>query len=118
MRLTGAVQLAIEDLDERILLALVREALTEESMMFELFFNWRAIMAKLSELETRIAAISTKIDKAQTEILAAIGTLRAELADVDLPPGADAALTALDAKAQAMDEIIPDAPVPEPPVAA
>ena len=73
------------------------------------------IMAKLSELATALTDVSTKLEKARAEIVAKIAELQAALgADVDLPADVQAALDALTAKAQELDDIVPDAPAPDP----
>ena len=65
---------------------------------------------KLAELAAALTAIDTKLTKAQEEIIAEIQKLRDALNDVDLPAEATAALDALSAKAQALDDVVPDAP--------
>jgi len=72
-------------------------------------------MAKLSELAATLVAVNDKLDKSKVEILAKIAELQAAIgADVDLPADAQAALDALTAKAQELDDIVLDAPAPEP----
>ncbi len=67
-------------------------------------------MRTLNELETTLNQVDDKLDKAKTEITAEIAKLREQLGNVTLPAGAEAALTRLEAAAQALDDIIPDAP--------
>lgn len=74
-------------------------------------------MAKLSDLEAQLTAINSQIDKATTEITTEIANLEAQLTNVDLPAGAQAALDSLKAKVQALDDLNPDAPAPTPPPA-
>jgi hypothetical protein len=69
------------------------------------------IMAKLSELAVALAAVDAKLGKAQAEIAAQIAALQAALVDVEIPAEAQALLSAIAAKAQALDDIVPDAPV-------
>lgn len=64
----------------------------------------RVIMAKLSTLASTLEALADKLDKVFVEVTA----LKTALADVDLPPGAVAALDRLTAIAQAVDDINPD----------
>lgn len=74
------------------------------------------IMAKLSELASALVAINDRLGKAKAEIVAKIDELQSALvADIVLPTDAQAALDALTASAQALDDIVPDpAPAPEP----
>lgn len=62
------------------------------------------IMAKLSELAAKVTAVADQVDKVKTEVQ----KLKDSLADVDLPPEAQAALDRLAASVQAVDDINPD----------
>lgn len=72
------------------------------------------IMAKLNELQAELAAVNTQLSKVSGEVLAKIAELTAALANIDLPPGAADALAELKEKAQALDDIVPDAPATTP----
>lgn len=72
------------------------------------------IVMKVSELSTALGNIATQLDKAQAEIVAEIAALKAALENVDLPADAQTALDNLSAKAQALDDLNPDAPTPPP----
>lgn len=72
------------------------------------------LIMKLSELAAALGGIDNRLTKAQTEITTEIQNLRDALSNVELPAEAAAALTALEAKAQALDDVVPDAPAPEP----
>lgn len=65
-------------------------------------------MTKVTELATKIDAVSDKLGKASGEILSEIATLRS--AAGELPADAEASLARLESMAQALDDIIPDAP--------
>ena len=67
---------------------------------------------KLSELAAAIVAVNNGLDKAKTEILAKIAELEDSLQDVEIPAEAQAAIDDLRVKAQALDDIVPDAPPP------
>ena len=67
-------------------------------------------MTKVSEVEGLVVGVTEQLAKASGEILDAIAKLQAALADAELPDGAVAALADLSAKAQALDDIVPDAP--------
>lgn len=71
-------------------------------------------MAKISELPGILDKLSTQLEKAQTEIVAEIATLKASLEDVDIPPAAEASITKLGTLAQTLDDINPDLPPPTP----
>ena len=75
-------------------------------------------MIKLAELATALGAVNDKLEKAKTEILAKIAELQDALANVEVPADAQAALDTLVAKAQALDDIVPEVvpPVVETPV--
>ena len=68
------------------------------------------LMTKVSEVEGLVVGVTEQLAKASGEILDAIAKLQGELADAELPAGAVAALADLAAKAQALDDIVPDAP--------
>ena len=70
----------------------------------------QTIMRTLNELESALAGIGDKLDKAKTEITKEIAALREQLGNVALPPSAEAALARLETAAQALDDVIPDAP--------
>lgn len=64
------------------------------------------VMANVQELEARLDDISTQLSKATQEIVQKIG----EIQSADLPPEVSAKLDELKAKAQALDDIVPDQP--------
>lgn len=66
------------------------------------------IMTKLDELQGIIDKIDDQLTKATTEITNAINDLKNQLANVDIPPGAQASLDKLTALAQGLDDIVPD----------
>lgn len=70
------------------------------------------IMMKVSEIQAQLDAVGAQLTKAKDEILAKIAALEAALGDADVPAEAEAALEALKAQAQALDDIVPDAPPP------
>jgi hypothetical protein len=79
------------------------------------FFNSENDM-KLSELSGLLNDVLAQLAKAKAEILDKIESLETALSDVELPQDAQDALAALMAKAQALDDVVPDAPVdPEEP---
>jgi predicted nucleic acid-binding Zn-ribbon protein len=85
------------------------------SKLLDLLLPWRVvnrkldtIMAKLSDLATRVTAIETTLNKVKTEVEA----LRDSLGDVELPAEAEAALVRLEAISKTIDDLNPDAPVP------
>ncbi len=69
------------------------------------------IQMKVSEIASTLTAVSDQLSKAKGEILAKIAALETSLSNVDLPPDATAALDGLKTQAQALDDIVPDAPV-------
>ena len=79
-------------------------------LFWELGQNCKTILMKISELNGSLNALSTQLDKATGEIVAEIQTLKDALANVDIPADAKASLDALTAKAQALDDLNPDAP--------
>ena len=54
-----------------------------------------------------IQAVGTQLTKAKDEIVAKLAQLEAALANTNLPPEAEAALTDLKAQAQALDDVVP-----------
>lgn len=77
-------------------------------MWFQKDKEQRQIMAKLNELVGLVNEVNAKLDKAKDEVVARIAALEAALSDVDLPADAVEALDALKAKAQTLDDIVPD----------
>jgi chromosome segregation ATPase len=71
---------------------------------------WSELMAKLNELAAQLVALNDQVNKARTEVLAKLLDLEAQLSNVDLPAEAQAALDALKASVQAVDDVVPDAP--------
>ena len=74
------------------------------------------IMAKVSTLGATLSAIKAQQEKADAEIRTkldeqkkAIENLTNQLGDIDIPADAQAALEALQASTQALDDIVPDA---------
>lgn len=73
------------------------------------------IIMKQSELAANLEGVSSQLSKAKDEILAELDKLRAS--DPDLSPEGIAAVQKLGNIAQALDDVIADAPPPvEPPV--
>lgn len=79
------------------------------------------LMANVNELEGELRTIRQQNEKALGEIrskldelLLRITTLEGQLANQELPDGAQAELTALKVAAQALDDVVPDAPTPTP----
>jgi len=71
------------------------------------------IMTDVSQLAAKIDAVSDKLGKASGEIMNEIATLRATAGQ--LPADAEASLARLESMAQALDDIVPDAPASEEP---
>jgi vacuolar-type H+-ATPase subunit E/Vma4 len=67
------------------------------------------IMSKLSNLAAALTGIDSKLTEAQMEIVAEIQKLRDSLGNVELPPEAEAALASIQAKANALADVIPNA---------
>lgn len=64
-----------------------------------------------------LAGVNDKLAKAKTEIVGKIAALEAQLADAGkLDADDQAAIDAVKAAAQGLDDVVPDAPVDEPPV--
>mgnify|MGYP001766201502 CR=1 FL=1 len=78
---------------------------------FTLNCNHEVILMKLSELAMQLSALAAQLDKAAGEIVAKIDDLETALADTEIPEEAATAIEELKAKAQALDDIVPDAPV-------
>jgi hypothetical protein len=76
------------------------------------FFNSENVDMKLSELSGLLIDVLAQLAKAKAEILDKIENLETALGDVELPQDAQDALAALMAKAQALDDIVPDAEAP------
>jgi ACT domain-containing protein len=76
------------------------------------FLNSEDLSMKLSELSGLLNDVLAQLAKAKLEILDKIESLETALSDVDLPEDAVAALAALSAKAQALDDVVPDAEAP------
>lgn len=68
------------------------------------------IMTTVNEVAATLVTLSNELAKARVEIVAKIDELTAALANVTLPPEAEQALADLAAQAQALDDIVPDAP--------
>lgn len=68
----------------------------------------------ITEATAKLNSLGDQLEKASTEILKEIETLKAATVNVQLPAEAEAAIDRLTAKAQALDDINPDAPVPAP----
>lgn len=69
------------------------------------------IMSKLSELTPALAAVDAKLDKISTEtksLKLLIMQLQELLSNTPLPPEADALLTSIQEKAQAIDDQVED----------
>lgn len=67
-------------------------------------------MTDVTQLAAKIDAVSDKLGKASGEIMNEIATLRATAGQ--LPADAEASLERLETMAQALDDIVPDAPAP------
>ncbi len=65
---------------------------------------------KLSELADALTAVNTQVDKAAKEIVDAVKKLEDQLANGEISPAAEGALTALKAKVQALDDLNPETP--------
>lgn len=72
--------------------------------------NWK-VGILMGEVQDAVDAVVVELGKAKDEIVAQIADLEAQIAAGEVPD-----LTALKAAAQALDDVVPDAPV-EPPVA-
>lgn len=77
----------------------------------------KIIMTQVS-LQAELQALKAQNEKAKGEIVAKFAALEAALANQDnTTPETDAALADLKISIQGTDDIVPDAPVEEPPVA-
>lgn len=65
---------------------------------------------KVNELAGKLDAVTAQLEKAKTEIVAKVDALVAALDNVELPAEASAKLAELQAKAQELDDLNPDAP--------
>jgi len=65
---------------------------------------------KLTELAGQLSAVNSTLDKAAKEIVAAVKKLEDALGDGEIPAEAETALAELKTKAQALDDLNPDAP--------
>ena len=75
--------------------------------------NHKLVMSKLSELETILAAVNGKLEKARTEIVEAGATLKAQIdqqGDPELSAAAQAQLDRLTAVSTSLDDLNPDTP--------
>lgn len=70
----------------------------------------KIIIMKLSELQGKLDALNTQLDKSTAEIVAEVQTLKDSLGGVELPADAQASLDRLATKVQALDDLNPDAP--------
>lgn len=66
------------------------------------------IIMKVRDVNALLLGVETKLDKAKTEILAEIQTLKDQTADADLPEDASATIARLAEKAQGLDDVVPD----------
>ena len=77
--------------------------------------NCKEVAMRLNELSAVVNGLVGQVEKVKTEVLARIDELSAALQDVALPAEAEAALDALRAGIQGLDDLNPDAVVePEP----
>lgn len=74
------------------------------------------IMSSLNQLNERLVALEGQITKAAGEITTEIANLREQLGNVQIPADAVATLERLSTAAQSLDDIVPDAPAPDPEV--
>ena len=72
------------------------------------------IMTQVNDLAAKIEAVNAQLEKAKNEIINHINALQDALANVELPADAEVALNNLMGAAQALDDLNPDAPAPEP----
>lgn len=78
--------------------------------------NNEVISMKLNELATQLSGLAVQLDKAAAEIVGKIDELETALADTEIPDEATVMIEELKAKAQALDDIVPDFIPVEPPV--
>ena len=70
-------------------------------------------MSTMEELQATLDAVGEQLTKASAEIVAEIATLQAEIANAgNTTPGVDASVARLQALAEALDQLNPDAPTP------
>lgn len=76
------------------------------------------IVTTKDELAASLNLLADKADKAKTEIVSAVDSLKAEIANANVDsPAISAALARLDGSVQALDDLNPDAePTPTEPV--
>lgn len=75
----------------------------------------KEVAMKLNELSAVVNGLVGQVEKVKTEVLARIDELSAALQDVALPAEAEAALEALRARIQSLDDMNPDVVVgPDP----
>ena len=75
----------------------------------------KEILMKLEELSATLLTLSNQLSKAKDEILGKIAALEAAVGNAtDLPPDVVAAVEGVLSAAQALDDIVPDAPPPAP----
>jgi hypothetical protein len=88
-----------------------------EYIVCQLKLTQKLITMKVSAIAGVLQAINLKLDKSKTEIVTEIQRLRTALEnqDQDLSPEAQEALTNLEAHAQGLDDINPDAEEPTDP---
>jgi len=81
---------------------------------FPLNGHHEVIIMKLNELATQLGGLAAQLDKASSEIVAKIDELETALADTEIPDEATVMIEELKAQAQALDDIVPDAPLTAP----
>jgi len=72
------------------------------------------IMTQVNELAAKLEQVNVQLGKAKEEIINQVNALQDALANVELPADAEVALNNLVGAAQALDDLNPDAPAPEP----
>jgi hypothetical protein len=78
-------------------------------LWFQAEINWK-VGTLMGEVQDAVDAVVVELGKAKDEIVSKIADLEAQIAAGEVPN-----LDALKAAAQALDDVVPDAPV-EPPV--
>jgi hypothetical protein len=63
----------------------------------------------MATLQERFDAVSAKLDEASSELLAEIQNLKDQLANTQLTPEAEASLEAVETKANALADVVPNA---------
>lgn len=71
-------------------------------------------MTQVNELAAKLEQVNVQLGKAKEEIINQVNALQDALANVELPADAEAALNNLMGAAQALDDLNPDEPAPEP----